>query len=221
MIEKPKPAPADDDLFGGEKPSKPAAEPPAAAPEEPATPAQKQPEEVPEPVPSPKTPEQGDEDLFDDRGAPAVVKPAPAKPAAAEPEEDLFSPEVEPKKENRQPADEPAEEPTSPTPAEDKPAREKNEGKADEAEEDPFAGILQTPDEPMRIWIDDTGRHRTVARLVEVRPEGVRLLKANGRFSNVPFSRLSDHDRLYATATASRVETQFVQQPKPNDTAGL
>jgi hypothetical protein len=73
----------------------------------------------------------------------------------------------------------------------------------------------------MRTWIDDTGRYRTVARLVEVRPDGVRLLKANGRFSTVPFSRLSNHDRLYASATAARVESQLAQQPKPNDTAGL
>jgi hypothetical protein len=37
----------------------------------------------------------------------------------------------------------------------------------------------------------------------------------------VPFSRLSNHDRLYASATAARVESQLAQQPKPNDTAGL
>ncbi len=50
----------------------------------------------------------------------------------------------------------------------------------------------------IREWIDNTGKHRTQAFLVEVTSEYVVLQKSNGRQSNVPLRRLSAADCDYA-----------------------
>jgi len=50
----------------------------------------------------------------------------------------------------------------------------------------------------IREWVDNTGKHRTQALLVEVASEYVVLQKSNGRQSKVPWRRLSIADREYA-----------------------
>lgn len=50
---------------------------------------------------------------------------------------------------------------------------------------------------PLREWIDNTGKHRTLAELVEVTSEYIVLKKSNGRQSKVPLRRLSEADREY------------------------
>jgi hypothetical protein len=102
----------------------------------------------------------------------------------------------------------------------DAPAEEKPE--EPKAEDDPFAGILRAPNEPVRRWIDNTGLHETIGRLVEVHPDRIRSLKANGRYATVPFSRLSPHDKSYIATTGERLAAeQRSAQPATNDTAGL
>jgi len=57
---------------------------------------------------------------------------------------------------------------------------------------------------PLREWIDNTGKHRTEASLVEATPEYVVLLKANGHKTRVPWRRLSEADREFAKAWQAR-----------------
>ncbi len=54
--------------------------------------------------------------------------------------------------------------------------------------------------EPLREWVDNTGKHRTEAILVKVTSEYVLLQKAGGRQRKVPLCRLSEADRAYASA---------------------
>jgi hypothetical protein len=60
----------------------------------------------------------------------------------------------------------------------------------------------ETPIDSMRVWTDNTGKFRVNARLVVVGPKHVRLLKDNGRFTTVPFSRLSQSDLAFVHAQA-------------------
>ncbi|HTU25121.1 MAG TPA: SHD1 domain-containing protein [Pirellulales bacterium] len=59
----------------------------------------------------------------------------------------------------------------------------------------------------MRLWTDNTGKFQVRARLVQVSDGMVRLQKETGRFTTVPFRRLSEADlafvRLRAPALAS------------------
>ena len=97
-------------------------------------------------------------------------------------------------------------------------------------EDDPFA-MFRAPAEPVRRWIDDTGTHETIGRLVEVHPDRIRILKLNGAHATVPLRRLSAVDRGYVAeagprlATAERAETPAKSvrsiAPATNDTAGL
>jgi len=87
------------------------------------------------------------------------------------------------------------------------------------AEADPFdSGVLHTPGQPMRSWRDDTGRHGTAGRLVEVRADRVRILKASGRHTTVPLSRLSRADRDHVAGVALALGGAA---PRPGETAGL
>jgi len=59
---------------------------------------------------------------------------------------------------------------------------------------------LRSADDPpsdYRTWVDDTGRHRVVARLVAVEGDSVQLQKENGHTATVPLSRLSPDDNEY------------------------
>jgi len=136
---------------------------------------------------------------------PAPEKPAPMKKAPAEePVEDLFG---EP--EAGTPADDKA--PAAKESADEAPAEEKTE----KAEDDPFA-LLDASPEPVRRWIDSTGRHQTIGRLVEVHPDRIRILKSNGHYTTVPLERLSRHDQSYVTQVGERIAAQ---RPAVTDTA--
>ena len=71
------------------------------------------------------------------------------------------------------------------------------------------------PTEPVRRWIDDTGSHDTVGRLVEVHGDHVRILKLSGNFTRVPLERLSVADRSYVSGSSERL----ADAPQPNATA--
>jgi hypothetical protein len=64
------------------------------------------------------------------------------------------------------------------------------------------------PDLPMRNWTDNTGIYHTMARLVVIGSDSVRLLKDNGRFTTVPLRRLSkadlDYVKLHGTGSSSQ-----------------
>jgi hypothetical protein len=128
------------------------------------------------------------------------MKKAPAE----EPVEDLFG---EP--EAGTPAGDKA--PAAKESGDDAPAEEKTEKTAD----DPFALLDATP-EPVRQWIDSTGRHQTIGRLVEVHPDRVRILKSNGHYTTVPLERLSRHDLSYVTQVGERIAAK---RPAITDTA--
>ncbi|MEM8945014.1 MAG: PilZ domain-containing protein [Planctomycetota bacterium] len=49
-----------------------------------------------------------------------------------------------------------------------------------------------------REWVDNTGKYRTVAELVEVTDEHIVLLKPDGKQSKVPWHRLSEVDQAFA-----------------------
>jgi len=141
-------------------------------------------------------------------------EPAPKEAAEEEPaeeeEENLFDETDGDAGDKAEPAEE--------DPA-DEPAAEKTEEPKEE--DDPFAGILRAPSEPVRRWIDNTGIHETIGRLVEVHPDHIRILKANGRHATVPLTRLSRHDQDYVTATGARIAAEQRSQPAVHDTAGL
>ena len=65
---------------------------------------------------------------------------------------------------------------------------------------------------PVRHWIDNTGLYSTVGRLIEVRPESVRLLKDNGRNTTVAWYRLSDADQEYVRHVAALFDDTVVAQ---------
>ena len=192
------------------------------AAEEPVKPPKPAVEEMPEEEPAPEEPEPTEEPAEE----PAAEEPAPKKAAdeapAEEDEENLFDETNDDAGENAEPAAEPAEESPADEAVEDPadaPAEEKPE--EPKAEDDPFAGILRAPNEPVRRWIDNTGLHETVGRLVEVHPDHIRILKANGRHATVPFTRLSHHDKDYVTATGARIAAEQRSQPAVHDTASL
>jgi hypothetical protein len=182
------------------EPAQPLTEPITEAPadkeppmEEDAPPAKPQDEE---PAPA-KHAVKNDDNLFDEESdEPEDAPEAPAEDGPSEPEADATeSPTDEPVTEK--PADEP------------------------KAEDDPFAAVLHAPDEPVRRWIDDSGRHETIGRLVEVHPDRVRILKSNGRYATVPLERLSRHDQSYVSATGERIAAQQAPAPAATDTAAL
>jgi hypothetical protein len=210
-----------------------AEEEPAPAPQPPL------PEEKP-PVPAPEPPaEPAEENLFD---TPSAAKPTqsqadapkgePATDAQPEPQPPIEPPADE--KPAAQPsAEEPAEEPAeeSKATADEEPAAETNGEQAGETEKatpatkeeparaepafDPFSAV-----EPLRRWIDDTGRHAAVGRFVAAGVDGVELLTPDSRTLVVPFQRLSAIDRSYATEAAARQVAAKRPLPAPETTAG-
>jgi hypothetical protein len=55
----------------------------------------------------------------------------------------------------------------------------------------------------MRVWTDDTGRHRVEAALIAVENDRVRLRKTSGDEVSVPLNRLSSEDRRYVERQAA------------------
>ena len=86
-------------------------------------------------------------------------------------------------------------------------------------EPDPFdSNVLHTPGQPSRAWRDDSGHHGTVGRLVEVHADRVRILKASGRHTTVPMSRLSRADRGHVAGVALALGRSAA---RAGETAGL
>lgn len=203
----PQPAPVDEPPAPIEPAPEKAAPAPAPAPEEPEEPAE----------PAPKKP--AAENFFDEDGDEPAEKPAsedsPAmkkKEPPKEESEDLFDePEAETPASDAapKPAEEPGEEPADEAPSEEP---------AEKTEDDPFATLDANP-EPVRRWIDSSGLHETIGRLVEVHPDRVRILKRNGRYTTVPMHRLSPHDQAYATAVGERLAGREPTRPAVTDTA--
>lgn len=183
----------------------PATEP--AASEEPETKPEVMPETEPKPEPAPE--------------------PAPAPEVTPAPAPEVPAPDVKPEPEPEPPVEknifeDADDEWESPKTDEDAPAEmpatpEDDEKPAPSEGEDSFAGHGPVPVEPMRRWIDDTGDHATIGRLVEVYPDRVRILKLNGAHTTVSLDRLSSADRNYVAATGERIAAK----PRVTDTVGL
>ena len=157
-----------------------------------------------------------DEEMPASDGDEAAVQEAPAdlfpEDAAVTEDADLFR--EEPATEEAAPASEEASEeaaPTKPAPKDEEPA-----------ESDPFAGTFKVPHESSRRWLDNTGMHETVGVLIEVQPDQIRILKANGAYATVPLKRLCSHDRAYVETTGARLAAeQRSATAHPLETAGL
>jgi hypothetical protein len=184
----------------------PKAEPeprPEVIPEPPAVPEPK-PEVKPEPAPAPEPKPE--------------LKPEPPAPPAEENifENDLSKADDTPANTpSAKPADEPAAEPEPSAEPAAEPAPEPKPEPS--AIDDPFSALTPAPAEPVRRWIDDTGSHDAVGRLVEVHTDHVRILKLDGHFTRVPLDRLSSADRNYVSTTSERLAAR----PRLTDTAGL
>lgn len=62
-------------------------------------------------------------------------------------------------------------------------------------------------DEEERTWTDSTGKHKVVARFVELDGTTVVLRREDGKTVRVPLSRLSDTDQRAANAAATRTRS--------------
>jgi hypothetical protein len=60
------------------------------------------------------------------------------------------------------------------------------------------------PASDMRTWIDNTGKYEIRGRLVVVGKTHVRILKESGKFTTVPFGRLSQADLAFVRQQADR-----------------
>jgi SLA1 Homology Domain 1 (SHD1) protein len=169
-----------------EPPSPPAQPPADDMPEEPAPapPAEDMPEE---PTPAPKS---GDvDDLFKD----ADDKSPPDKSAPAE------EPET-PKTDKSDDADDLFKESDN---------KDKKAADARRADDESLARLRseiedlfgEPADEAatnsMRLWSDNTGKFQIYARLITVGKDHVRLLKDTGKYTTVPFNRLSHSDLAF------------------------
>ena len=67
----------------------------------------------------------------------------------------------------------------------------------------PQAAVTAEAPTAMRVWTDSTGKHRVNARLVSVTEKSVRLLKDTGKYTTVPFERLSTADLDFALRQAA------------------
>lgn len=125
----------------------------------------------------------GVDDLFDN------TTPAPEAPRS-DSIDDLFKETSEPK--------------AAPEPAVPSDLDQDNKDNVDDLFSDPTPD-KSTSNEPdaMRDWTDNTGKYHVVARLVSVDATSVRLLKENGRYTTVPFERLSQADLAFVRHQAT------------------
>jgi len=85
------------------------------------------------------------------------------------------------------------------------------QGTSDEEESVDLFGL-----DEQRTWRDNTGTFQVDARLVELSPESVRLLKSNGKYCHVPIRRLSVEDRALVELVAGALPpggSKFVSIP--------
>lgn len=173
--------------------------PPAAAPMPTPTPAPTT------PAPTAPAPSAEVEDLFSQpETTPAEPQTKPAEPAEVE---DLFKePEAAPAKPTDEvddlfkdldaPSGNKAAASEAPaTPAE--PSKEVEDLFSEPAGPMAAAEPKSDASEGMRLWTDNTGEFQVRARLVVVGKTHVRLLKDTGKFTTVPYSRLSQTDLAY------------------------
>jgi hypothetical protein len=206
----------------------PAPEPAEEMPEE--TPPAAPPEEMPEEPATPAKPADDVEDLFKDTDAgdkKAAASPANATPDPADNKaddvDDLFKDTDDKKAAAIQPAaaqlasDRELEdlfiEPTAVAPRpKTRPVKTaKQVVEARHVEILPAAHVAPAAESSnaMRTWTDNTGKYRINARLVIVGEGSVRLLKDTGKYTTVPFNRLSSDDlnfvrRQSATSVAGK-----------------
>ena len=198
-----KPAAAGDDLFG-DVPARPAARPPV---EEPAS--------EPAPAVKPAAKSVADEDdLFGNPAGDAkkTAKPA-AKPAAGD-DDDLFGDPKDKTNKNatiRRSAPEAvvAKAPSDETASARSIATQTWPSSAPRKQPETIsaAPVMATANDAvslkgLRTWTDNTGKFQIRARLFAVLDGQVRLLKESGRFTTVPFERLSPADLLYVQQTS-------------------
>ena len=158
---------------------------------------------TPEPQPTDDGGDMPADDFGDDNGAPASDDSG-FEPATEESMDDARADEPEVEGEPMEEG-EPLEEGT--------PLEEEAPG-----EPDPFdSSALPTPGQPSRAWSDNTGRHGTVGSLVEVHADRVRILKASGRHTTVPMSRLSRTDLDHVAGVALALG----RGARAGETAGL
>jgi hypothetical protein len=156
------------------------------------------------PMPETKPAEPAEvEDLFKD---PA---PAPATPPADKPAEvdDLFKDLDDTKDGNKAAAsDAPAEVPAQPENKELEDLFSDPQPAPMSAVEKPAPAQVTegTPASDMRTWTDNTGNFQIRGRLVVVGKTHVRILKETGKFTTVPFGRLSQADLAFVQQQADR-----------------
>ena len=69
----------------------------------------------------------------------------------------------------------------------------------------PERSIDPLADTHVRTWIDNTGKHSTVGRLIEINPKNIRLMKSNGRTCTVPLSRMCPADSAYVDSIRKEI----------------
>jgi len=72
--------------------------------------------------------------------------------------------------------------------------------KTDEQSSSSSVSSAEKPDAELREWKDDTGRFKTLARLIRIAQDKVRLQKLDGKEIDVPISRLSSGDSAFVAA---------------------
>jgi SLA1 homology domain 1, SHD1 len=178
-------------------------------------------------------------ELSDDLAAEDAPAAPPAEPAEAEEAIDFSdttpdSADVAEPADAAEPADEvageepamedAATEPTEPTEsAEDaEPAEPMSSDTKHRDAEAPAADLAANQpaaDDGMRLWTDNTGKYHVRARLVLVRDGKVRLQKETGRFTTVPFERLSVADLAFVRRQAPTVASADARPLASNQTA--
>jgi hypothetical protein len=92
------------------------------------------------------------------------------------------------------------------TPAtEDTGSGKQSEPAAPPAVENPFGNPSSgdrasvEPADSIRVWTDVTGKHQVRGRMYKIflAEQKVRILKETGKFTTVPFDKLSDSDRTF------------------------
>jgi hypothetical protein len=67
-----------------------------------------------------------------------------------------------------------------------------------------------------REWIDNSGKHRIEATLVEVQNDSVRLKKSDGKLIKLRLDQLSQADRDFLATEAKKVPSEAVQGDQPD-----
>jgi hypothetical protein len=167
--------------------------------------------------------EPADEPVMVDDPADAPLDDAPRPDADAEMADEPESDDAEPEMVEEPAAEEPAaEEAGEATTEADAPAAPDADDADEQEPAEPANAAACTPSaEPMRRWVDGTGRHHTRGWLVEATATHVRILKVNGRFTTVKLDRLSAEDRDYVSDVVVRTAAGRRATPPRIDTAGL